>query len=120
MKNTQISLKTAKKWAKTWREMESTYNKYHECKAFNIPLEDLNGVLSEPGVKSVRAYLAVETIDATKDQYEEKLLIVGVNADGKDMINVNRNLESDGSGIYDFTTPCPDFCDDDSPLNGGG
>ena len=65
-KNT-ITLQTAKKWAKNWRELESDYNKYHECRAFNIPKIDFQEVLAEEGVESVRAYLGVkETKDKKK------------------------------------------------------
>jgi hypothetical protein len=74
-----ITLKTAKKWASNWRELESTYNKYNECRAFNIPKIDLQEVLAEDGVASIRAYLGVkETVNPkTKETtYEEKLIEV--------------------------------------------
>ncbi|MGK0449093.1 MAG: hypothetical protein ACJA2M_002896, partial [Polaribacter sp.] len=92
-----------------WRNVEGTYNKHHECKAFNIPKIDLQEVLAEVGVASVRAYLGVD------DNNVEKLMIVGVDANNKDMITVAYDGDGD---IYDFTDPCPDLCDPDSPLNG--
>ncbi len=113
-KNT-ISLSTAKKWAKKWRKEEGTYNKHHECKAFNIPLIDLKEVLGETGVVSVRAYLGIDDNDV------EKLMFVGVDKNGKDMLpKKSEGLENseEGDDIYDFTEPCPDLCDDESPLNG--
>lgn len=121
-KNT-ITLKTAKKWAKRWRTMESSYNKYHELNAFNIPKADLIEVLNEKGVASVRAYIGVEKFvdkDTGAKRYEEKLMVVGVDAKGKDMLSLDRSGEvlvagSDGQ-IYDFTYPCPDACDPESPL----
>jgi len=121
-KNT-ITLKTAMTWAKNWRNLESTYNKYNECRAFNIPKIDLQEVLAEDGVKSVRAYLGVkETVNPkTKEiTYEEKLMIVGVDKNNKDMIStVNLGKLGDGDDdIYDMTQPCPDYCDPDIPLNG--
>lgn len=121
-KNT-ITLKTAKKWAKRWRKLESNYNKYHKLNAFNIPKIDLTEVLEEVGVKSVRAYLGVEKFvnkDTGKKVYKEKLMIVGVNADGKDMItNLKEGvLDAETGSIYDFTEACPDLCDESSPLNG--
>jgi hypothetical protein len=121
-KNT-ITLKTAKKWAKRWRNMESSYNKYHELKAFNIPKIDLIEVLEEKGVASVRAYLGVEKFvneDTGSKIYKEKLMFVGVDADGKDMIStLGANLTDPEDGdIYDFTESCPDICDQNSPLNG--
>ena len=52
-------------------------------------------------------------------------MIVGVNAQGKDMISTkkgdNNLLVSDpegGNDIYDFVKPCPTACDPGSPLNG--
>jgi len=112
-KQNTISLKTAKFWAKTWRSKESTYNKYHECKAFNIPKIDLQEVLAEKGVASIRAYLGVDK------NGEEKLMIVGVNAQGKDMLTLAKDgtLAVNGGDIFDFTRPCPSECDPDSPLN---
>lgn len=124
-KNT-VTLATAKKWIKEWRDQESTYNKYHSLKAFNIPLIDLQQVIEEKGVTSVRAYIGVakyENHDTKPPEimYQEKLLIVGVDKDGKDMIKaVDPNVLGDGEedDIYDFTDPCPNLCDPDSPLNG--
>jgi hypothetical protein len=121
-KNT-ISLKTAKKWAKEWRDDEASYNKYFECKAFNIPKIDLIEVLAEDGVESVRAYLGVEKTPVKGGQpiFAEKLMIVGVDKNGKDMISVSKDnsevLDSEDGDIYDFTSSCPDLCDEDSPLN---
>mgnify|MGYP000555725028 CR=1 FL=1 len=126
-KNT-VSLKTAQKWIAEWRDLESSYNKYHRLKAFNIPLIDLQEVIKEKGVANVRAYLGVakfENHDTKPPEviYEEKLLIVGVDKNGKDMISVIKAPDGLGDGegddIYDFTLPCPDTCDDESPLNGG-
>ena len=123
-KNT-VSLETAQKWIAEWRNLESSYNKYHRLKAFNIPLIDLQEVIKEKGVENVRAYIGVakfENHDTKPPEilYEEKLLIVGVDADGKDMISVVKPglLGGDDDDIYDLTQPCPDLCDPESPLNG--
>jgi len=118
-KNT-ISLKTAKKWAKRWRNKESSYNLHHECRAFNIPLVDLQEVIKEEGVTSVRAYIGVDKkVIEGEVVFEEKLMIVGVDANGKDMISSSDgvSLNNDSNDIYDFTTPCPTVCDNDSPMN---
>jgi len=124
-KNT-VSLETAKKWIAEWRDLESSYNKYHRLKAFNIPLIDLQEVIKEKGVNSVRAYIGVakfENHDTNPPEilYEEKLLFVGVDENNKDMITVVDPSElgdPEEDDIYDFTEPCPDLCDPDSPLNG--
>ncbi|MGJ8743480.1 hypothetical protein [Polaribacter sp.] len=122
-KNT-ITLKTAKKWAKRWRKKESNYNSYNKLNAFNIPKIDLIEVLQEDGVASIRAYLGVEKFvnkDTGEKIYQEKLMIVGVDVHGKDMLSVDRSgkalIAGNGSEIYDFTNPCPDSCDTESPLN---
>tara|TARA_B100000768_G_scaffold156438_1_gene154000 strand:- start:136 stop:531 length:396 start_codon:yes stop_codon:yes gene_type:complete len=119
-KNT-ISLKVAKKWAKRWRKTESSYKNYQDCRAFNIPKADLVNVLKED-VASIRAYIGVAEFicpDTDEELYQEKLMIVGVDKDGKDMISSKDGvtLDEGSKEIYDFTRPCPDFCDLDSPLN---
>lgn len=116
IKKNTISLETAKKWTQRWRQEESTYNKYHKCIAFNIPLVDLQQVLAEKSVASVRAYLGVDDNDV------EKMIIVGVDANGKDMITFAKDSTlkggDDNGGIFDFTEPCPISCDKTSPLYG--
>ncbi|RCS26296.1 hypothetical protein DUT90_11025 [Polaribacter sp. WD7] len=118
-----ISLKTAKKWAKEWRDDEASYNKYFECRAFNIPKKDLIEVLQEDNVASIRAYIGVEKLKVEGEKvFIEKLMIVGVDKNGKDMLTLSSEdedvLDPIGGSIYDFTDPCPDNCDNSSPLNG--
>ncbi|TXD46302.1 hypothetical protein [Polaribacter sp. IC073] len=115
-----ISLKTAKEWTKRWRTMESSYNAHQDCKAFNIPLKDLKEAILE-GAASVRAYIGVEKLKVEGENvYVEKLMIVGVDKNGKDMISSldGISLDNEGGKIYDFSEPCPSSCDPDSPLNG--
>ena len=103
MKNT-VSKETAKKWMKRWRNMEKDYNKKNPVNGFLIPMIDLKEVMQEIGVTNVRAYCGIDDNDV------EKLLIVGVDKLGNDMIN-----ESQGQFIYDFTHPCPPACGDLDP-----
>ena len=110
-KNT-ISLEEAQKWIRKWRKEEGTYNAHHEVHAFLIPKEDITQLLEE-GVDAFRAYLGVDEND------EEKLMIVGTKYDEKtntyvDMTPVSARNKGD---IYDFTRPCPPFCDMSSALN---
>lgn len=122
-KQNTISLETAEKWAKEWRDDQSSFNKYFECKAFFIPLEDLKEVLNQTGVEAVRAYIGVE--EKGINDFEEKLMLVGVtgisktNPNGKDMLTVlpNGKLDPRDGSIYDFSRPCPSACDPSSPLN---
>ncbi|MCH2490796.1 MAG: hypothetical protein MK211_11660 [Flavobacteriales bacterium] len=127
----KIDLATAQKWTKEWRDTESDYNKHHECNAFLIPAQDVEGALAEmtgqTGQKYLRAYLGV---DNSTSPSTEKLIIVGtkpqVQRDGtvvyRDIIagyTPPGDAVNDGSGsIWDFTDPCPPNCDDDSPIGG--
>ncbi len=116
----RISLKKAQKWATEWRDDEASYNKYFDCRAFTIPLEDLKEVIAE-GAVSVRGYLGVkksEDKETGETIFEEKLMFVGVDKNGKDMISSSDGLtlDADSDGIFDATKPCPDTCDFSSPL----
>lgn len=98
-KNT-ITLEQAQEWAKNW-----VSNPENTVKAHLIPEIDVTQLLAEPGVANIRAYIGVD------ENGVNKLMLVGVDADGKDMIN-----DAEGQYIYDFTMPCPSTCDVDSPL----
>lgn len=120
-KRNTISLEIAKDWTDRWRNIDSNYKAHNDCRAFNIPLIDLQEVIKEKGVASVRGYIGVEEIIVEGEPvFIEKLIIVGVDAAGKDMITSSNGvtLDDDGGDIYDFTNPCPNTCDDISPLNG--
>lgn len=107
-----IDLETAQRWAKRWRQEEGTYNSHHELHAFLIPKVDLTELLDE-NVDAVRAYIGVD------DDNVEKLMMVGTKYDEVTDIYVdmlpNRVIAS--GNIYDFTRPCPSFCDPTSELN---
>ncbi|NND64287.1 MAG: hypothetical protein HKN48_13950, partial [Flavobacteriaceae bacterium] len=82
------------------------------CKAFLIPIQDLQGLLAEiqgqgSGAQA-RAYLAM-------DGNEEKLVFVGTEEvpDGKggtyykDLLPNDGDGDGNGNSIWDFTRPCP-------------
>ncbi|OUR98291.1 hypothetical protein A9Q86_14670 [Flavobacteriales bacterium 33_180_T64] len=127
-----IPLEEAKVWTKNWQVKNPTH-----AKAFLIPVDDLIACFNEMGAKYktdengrlhvviddyepyIRAYMSID------DSSEEHLLIVGTTTeDGiqyDDMIGSNLNNPVDdnsieGSGVYDFTKPCPNNCDENSPL----
>jgi hypothetical protein len=129
-KSNEITLAQAVEWTTLWREKNST-----NCKAFLIPAQDLTAVLKEMGILTlengvyildeeklpnagVRAYMAIDT--NVKEGNGEKILVVGtevVDGNHKDIINKNSDVEMGGSGVYDFSEPCPTTCDLNSPLN---
>ena len=99
MSDFTITLDEAKEWAASWR----TTPPKDLAKGHWIPGEALSELLATEGVVDVRAYMGV---DETGTQ---KLMFVGVDADGKDLIDDNHL-------IYDNTEPCPKNCDPTSPL----
>ncbi|WP_300564456.1 hypothetical protein [Flavobacterium sp.] len=95
-----ISLETAQQWATNWRS-----NPENTVKAHLIPQIDITQLLNEKDVQDVRAYIGVD------EDGVNKLMLVGVDAKGNDLIN-----EDAGQYIYDFTLPCPNTCNITSPL----
>jgi hypothetical protein len=129
-----ISLDEAKAYTQEWRNKESTYNSHQELNAFLIPAVDLQEALDllkgQEGKTYVRAYIGVKHQARVS---EEKLVIVATIADEDDS-TIYRDLiygKVDGigattppsdptnSGIFDFTYPCPTFCDPKSPIHKG-
>ncbi len=102
-------------------------------RGFRIPLDDLALILAdalkynintnnEP-ITAVRAYLAMGDIDPKKDQDQVHVLLVPVsdNVDKREAGIIEDAyshdlLDLDGGSIYNFSTPCPIQCDDDSAL----
>ena len=133
-----INILKAKKWAKRYQQTSDT-----GAKAFLIPVIDLLESMEEMGVitrwvdaegkahyniddiqgASVRAYMAVDKDKISEPSKGEKLLIVGTEIDSK---GIHRDIIKDegsglsatveGSGVFDFTQPCPNSCDVNSPL----
>jgi len=135
-----IKMHDAKIWAKKWQDENASH-----AKAFLIPAVDLIDCLKEMGVlvkqsdghykisdlsdSSVRAYMAIKRPpNEAPSALTEKLLIVGTL---KNSLGIHKDLvvddatagygeataaAIDGSGVYDFTAPCPSECDPGSPL----
>ncbi|MBL4708697.1 MAG: hypothetical protein JKY48_09700 [Flavobacteriales bacterium] len=78
----------------------------HLIKGFVVPLNDFKKITEEQGVENARIYMGIH-------EGEEKLMMVGVNSAGEDMIDYEGEPKQ---YIYDFTTPCPKMCDESSPL----
>ena len=134
MSKNVVSLTDAESWTKNWR------TKYpNNCKAFLIPCVDLIETLEEMGIlqknsngnytlnnvtgNDIRAYVGIDPTESEGNG--EKLLIVGteLGSDGvyRDMVPERKNnsvvtLKAGQGDVYDFTRPCPNNCDQDSPL----
>lgn len=100
-----ITLETAQEWAARWKRQQGKYNEYNQLKAFWIPGIDFTQVMEETGVQDVRAYIGIDENEV------EKLMIVGVDEEGNDMID-----EGKGWYIYDFSEPCPNKCNTKEPF----
>lgn len=134
-----ISKQQGTDWTANWRNAHP-----NAVNAFLIPAVDFVEVLNEIGVlddaaaaqaqdkanqlnSQIRGYLAIDGNNT------EKMIFVGTEKVGdtfKDIID--GTIDGDGStptslkssasntntsGVYDFSIPCPPFCDPDSPFN---
>ncbi|WP_452224922.1 hypothetical protein [Lacinutrix chionoecetis] len=132
-----IPIETAKTLAKNWQIEYPNH-----AKAFLMPALDLMACMLEMGVlvkeedgsykvtetvnnAGIRAYMAIDPNQ--EEGFGEKLLIVGTTKDANgDIIDIiegrrsnngsNALIDPVGSGVFDFTDPCPNECDGDSPL----
>ncbi|MFA6277694.1 MAG: hypothetical protein WC622_13140 [Pedobacter sp.] len=98
-------------------------------RAILIPINDLMAIIEKyssvddegnvtNSLQGVRAYFAVKLTDEKLDD-DITALIVAVDKNGKDIIpttDTGLGNPGDDSEIYDFTKPCPDVCDPESPL----
>jgi hypothetical protein len=100
MSDFKISLEQATSWIKSWRNSVPK----DPAKAHLIAKQALLDVMQPDDVVAVRAYMGVD------DNGVQKVILVGVNANGKDLIDENHIL-------VDKSRPCPPDCDvDESPL----
>jgi hypothetical protein len=117
-KDTEISLETAEKWVKNWREPKSDADPKNKVRAYLIPKINLEMVLKQ-GIDAARAYIGIN------DAGEQTLMIVGTKYNEKTGIYEDMLPKGvdDGYGdetspaIYDFSQPCPPQGDPSSPLN---
>lgn len=101
-----------------WRNYIGQYEPADQyIRAFNIPMSDIQNLADFTDCPSVRAYLAMET---PGDISTLKIILVPVNQKNNDVLSIQVPDGSGGmveqSAIYDFTTPCPQACDVNSPL----
>jgi hypothetical protein len=108
-----VSVGDASQWIGRWQLSDQ----YLQAFSFTFDADEFRALLDEETVDRVRLYVALEELaDGT---LREKLLVVGVNKEGDDVINPTKKPSQpgqnnppgqDGSGIYDFSHPCPPIC----------
>lgn len=95
-----ISVDTAFAWAKRWETLISSTN-MPLIQGFTLPIIDLSQVV-QAGADSARFYLGREVSG------EYKLMLVGVNDKGQDMVNDSPTTPL--YRVYDLSKPCPPDC----------
>ena len=117
-----IPLDVAVKYTTDWRtgSPSSKLNHIGFVKAFNISKSDIDQLqLLIPEGGGCRAYLG---IDYDTKPSSIKLVLVPVSADNRDILHIEgEHDDADDEGqstIFDFTTPCPSQCAENSPLAG--
>jgi hypothetical protein len=116
-----ISEPTAVAWTTNWRNYISNIDPNpNYIKAFNVPMEDILELANNFGQTStsVRAYLAMESPGEISTL---KIILVPIDSKGNDILSVpvgstESIAAAQQSSIFDFTSPCPNTCDVDSPL----
>ena len=80
-------------------------------KAYTLPMADIQAILSQQGVAGIRVYFGYESAEPAPqgpNNFPMRLIAVGVDGDGKDMLTAGE--------IYDKFGSCPNICDPTSVL----
>lgn len=140
-----VNIIDAKEWARRWQTTCPNNCKAFLIPAIDLieALKEMNVLVPVKGSENytlndidnsgVRAYMAIDK--NTKEGGGEKLLIVGTKTDSRGKhrdiiegaipgdstdardVTINTLLSSRiDSGVFDFTHPCPNDCDENSPL----
>ncbi|MGJ8685138.1 MAG: hypothetical protein ACSHWW_10970 [Nonlabens sp.] len=108
MAENTIPLEQAQTWRSNWKTSRKDWMAANDLQGFWVPGDDLTQTVGENGV-NCRIYMGL-TEEGTSG--EAKMMMVAVDADGKDMIDPDNGLY-----IYDFSQPIPPMDDPSSPLN---
>jgi Tfp pilus assembly protein PilX len=96
-----ISLATFNTWTNAWVQYGQAYTATTLIRYYTMPIVDLTEVLGEEPSAS-RFY---QGLDTSSTPYTAHLLLVGVDANGNDMLDY-----SQGQYVYDVSHPCPPKC----------
>ncbi|MCJ8210724.1 hypothetical protein MUY27_13485 [Mucilaginibacter sp. RS28] len=129
----RISVKEAIQQAKNWRDF--IFSHVDSALSAKIPkavyisrtdIQDLYKEMEgDPNLVGVRAYFTLKYPWTRKQKNHLKFVLVPVKnvpgySHGKDILTVSP-IKGDGDGdsdLYDFTKPCPDYCDTKSEMFG--
>lgn len=97
-----ISLETAKRWAQNYK---ATLKSQEEHRGHFFGFEIIEQILKEESCVGIRIYYGVD------DNGKRQLLLVGVNANGDDLLPLpGGRVDGDGDIVADASLPCPDMC----------
>lgn len=97
-----IDLETAKRWAANYR---ATLKNPDDVQAHYFGFEIIQQILTQSGCVGMRIYYAID------ENGEKKLLLVGVDSKGENLLPLEGGKTTDGGGtIADFSFPCPSTC----------
>ncbi|GHN02479.1 hypothetical protein WSM22_39680 [Cytophagales bacterium WSM2-2] len=100
-----LPLVTAQRWTANFQK-----NDTKGIKAHFFGMDIIKQILSQSGCVGIRMYYALD------DNGERKLLLIGVNANGDNLLPSTQMLDAeDPNTIGDMSWPCPTYC----PGNGG-
>lgn len=103
-----ITLAQAQEWAENWNNNKLAFFENNDLKAFAIPGQVITDVTSHKDVVDVRTYFGLD------DDMNPHLMVVGVDANGNDLIN-----EAKGLYVYNYARPCPSNCPQVAPFING-
>lgn len=99
-----LDLVTAKNWTANYR---STLESPDEISAHYFGFEIIQGILQESTCVGIRIYYAFD------DNGEKKLILVGVDSNGQNLLPMAGGKTGDGGNVVaDFSFPCPTYCPD--------
>lgn len=102
MEGDPLDIATAKKWTSNFR---SKANASDEILAHYFGFEIIQKILGQEGCVGIRIYYALD------DNGEKKLLLVGVDSKGENLLPLEGGRTSDdGDVVADYSYPCPDYC----------
>jgi hypothetical protein len=98
----ELDLPTAKKWTANFRSKNASSD---EILAHYFGFEIIQQILKQEGCVGIRIYYALD------ERGEKKLLLVGVDSNGENLLPLEGARTSDGGNVIgDYSWPCPDYC----------
>jgi hypothetical protein len=99
----------AKAWVTNFKSASAKTGSAEEIRSHYFGRDIIETLLNESGAVGIRIYYALDS------NGEKKLLLVGVDASGEDLLPLEGGKSNDGGNIIaDFSFPCPNTC----PENG--